>query len=311
MAEYFVSFSPMAYPPCRLGSANSQWSASQNCFTSFYDGLRNGKMGSRNHIFIFSGKTVERNSKISISGSGECITNPCPLQKQILYSRWSIGDLQDGEELQLFEQWCNIKTKPDYELHREIDIPLDSLDQQYEHQNALEQAVKQFERHTNCAWTDTCVEFMKESKQIAERIRDLRPASTDTAKTESTLINVAADSVDRDPLKSPTGEGSGTRSKSAERAKKVKKAAREYGTRYVNGEDVTREEMAMKYVSKGEPTALSKPKALKLCMEEINNRIEDAKKMFGGDIRNIDDQTKTALLLFICIRRFKSAALSG
>ena len=92
----------------------------------------------------------------------------------------------------------------------------------------------------------------------------------------------------------PTNE----RRNKAKRIKKIKKTVRDFWVRTLNGENVLRHEVAKDNGwEKEHKTILSKPDA-KAMMKKISAVVAEAKKVHG-DLKDIDDNIRTQLLLFV------------
>jgi DNA-binding PadR family transcriptional regulator len=81
----------------------------------------------------------------------------------------------------------------------------------------------------------------------------------------------------------------------AERIKKIKQTVRDFWKRTLNGENVTQKGIEQKHEWK--ESVLSKDDAQEF-MEKISKVVEDAKKIHGN-LRDIDDETRARLLLFV------------
>ena len=210
MAERFISFYPKAYPPCRLEFINNPKNASQkNCFETIDDEWLGDEVRYQYRIIytILNGK-IEKT--IDIFREGECTKDSCPSESKILYCRFCIGDLSD-DEVALFEQKSGIANHPDFVLESETDIPLDLPAERYEHQEALNRAKKQFDRYRRNPRHDSDARYMAKLWRIANTIIKSR----------------------RKPVKKVA-----TRRSTAERIKAMKKVAKVYWTKVVNGEIV-------------------------------------------------------------------------
>ena len=269
MAERFVSFSPVAYPPCRLEFVNNPGGAMQKCFNTADDGMLADGERYRHYItYIVSDSKIGKH--IDIFLEGECTNKSCPLQKKVLYCRFSIGDLSD-EEVDIFEYQSDIANHPDFVFQSEPDIPLGSRQEQFAHRGALKRFDELFESHRhNPRRYDLDSEYMAKLKRIAETIIESRREITKTGKK---------------------------RRGKAERIKAVKAVAKEYWIKKVNGELVLQEDIAKKNGFEKEPNILSKDIA-EPYMTKISQAIDGAVVAHGA-IQNWDIRTRSRMLTFI------------
>ena len=73
MIERFISFSPMAYPPCRLDFATNPRGASQDCFTTADDSMLDDEKRSRRYItYITADGMIEKSIDIFREGERLC-----------------------------------------------------------------------------------------------------------------------------------------------------------------------------------------------------------------------------------------------
>ena len=169
MTERFISFYPMAYPPCRLDFVNNPKGASKACFTTIDDEILNDEERFRQRItYITSNGKIKK--VIDIFHEGECTNNSCTLQGKVLCCRFSIEDLSD-EEIVIFKQKSDINNYPDFVLQSGTEIPLDTFDKRYEHQEAINRSEEQFASYYCNPRYDTHGKYMQKLIRIAKTIR--------------------------------------------------------------------------------------------------------------------------------------------
>lgn len=269
MIERFISFSPMAYPPCRLEFVHNPKDATQKCFTTADDVMLADEERCRHYIvYIVSDDKIAKH--IDTFLEGECTNKSCPLQKNVLYCRFSIGDLSD-EEVDIFEYQSDIANHPDFVLQSKSDISLDSRKKQFAHRLLLDCSDKLFESYChNPRRYDLHSEYMAKLKRIAETIIESRSETDEKVKK---------------------------RRSRAERVEAIKKTAKEYWIKKVNGELVSQEDIAKENGFEKEPNILSKSIA-EPYMTKISQTIDGAVAVHGA-IQDWDARTRSSMLTFI------------
>jgi len=177
MAERFISFRPVTYPLCRLRHVEDKANPSaqpehKGCFTTHDFDDRETFPDPIEHCTYITYENMTESFFGTLS-TNDCVTDPCPEQKRILYCRCKIGDLRDSEEIALFKQRSGIDNNTNFFLRSETDIPSARVER-----CILTEAEKRFEEllelHNCNAQYDPNIGYMKGCQEIADTIRKTR-----------------------------------------------------------------------------------------------------------------------------------------